>query len=475
MKILFLDDHHLERPVNAEIVFHRPVKDDKPVILPDRPWEVHHLNWLLGAPSWNAQKKRWQAWYGTRWNLHSLYAESHDGLAWEKPDLGLVEYGGSRANNIINIGFEAAFDKERRLVILRDDGDPDPAGRYKALTRMGQRPEAFLSALISPDGLRWTPVPGAAIPSGDEYRLGRDDLRGRFLATGKIEIGEERTVSLSLSDDFLSWSDPQMVFRADETDLENGRRRIGEALADPLRRHPLHIDPAMFFTDVYNMPVFTRGDLYLGLPSMFHWSGAHPGGNQDGLMCPELAVSRDLFSWERPCREPFIPLSRVDEEPRCDFGMIAAGVPAVRGGELWFYYMGYRFSHLSPSLCEPLRASPGEPVSALHLARLRLDGFASARAGDRPGTVLTKPLAVTGDDLVVNLDARNGFLSAALLDPGTGRPLPGFAESDCLPLSGDGIEMPVRWKTGRPGSLGRRPARISFTFRNADLYAFDFT
>jgi hypothetical protein len=31
----------------------------------------------------------------------TYYLESHDGLTWKRPNLGLIEYKGSRKNNIV--------------------------------------------------------------------------------------------------------------------------------------------------------------------------------------------------------------------------------------------------------------------------------------------------------------------------------------------------------------------------------------
>ena len=37
------------------------------------------------------------------------YAESRDGLEWEKPELGLVEFDGSKRNNIVGEDFKLAY------------------------------------------------------------------------------------------------------------------------------------------------------------------------------------------------------------------------------------------------------------------------------------------------------------------------------------------------------------------------------
>ena len=55
------------------------------------------------------------------------YAESRDGFEWERPNLGLVEYGGTRANNLLS----RHSDFEINSVFI--DPHADPEERYKAI------------------------------------------------------------------------------------------------------------------------------------------------------------------------------------------------------------------------------------------------------------------------------------------------------------------------------------------------------
>lgn len=55
------------------------------------------------------------------------YAESRDGVTWEKPHLGLVDFEGSTANNLI-------FRHIQGTSVIYDEKDPDPARRYKLIT-----------------------------------------------------------------------------------------------------------------------------------------------------------------------------------------------------------------------------------------------------------------------------------------------------------------------------------------------------
>jgi len=434
-------------------------------------------------------------WYYGGEELLPLYAESSDGLRWEKPRLGLVPWKGSSDNNIIDLGFKARSPKENRIVLLRDDREPAAARRFKGLARVSGR----LVPLASADGLNWKRLETAPLPSDDEYRLGYDALGHRFVATvkrsgarGGHAAGERplsefgRRVALSVSEDFLRWSEPRLILWGDEEDQQLGRERIQQALDAPDRRRPLVVRPEQFYTDIYNMPLFTYEGMYLGLPVIFHHSGEYThstGSNQDGILYPSLAASRDLQHWDRLSRQPFIPHSALSDSHNYDHGMIAATAPVRRGDELWFYYTGNRFTHLKRELIEQagLRESPDEPLGAIFLARLRLDGFASLYAGPQSGSVLTSPVKVTGRTLYVNVDAEAGELRAEVRDAASGAAIPGYALGDgsapdpAVPVRDNATCVPIRWREKRDVSeLVGREVRLRFFLRNAHLYSFWF-
>ncbi len=506
-RYLFIDRHHVQRiSETVEHVFHQPVKADAPVLVPQEPWEGHGFNRILGGPIWCEDRSAWRMWYIGGSERLPLYAESEGGITWVRPRLELVEWNGSKENNIIELGpkFEG---KSNCVSIRRDDRDPDPARRYKGLSRHGGR----MKYLVSADGLTWRLI-GEGHRSGDEYALGYDTIHHRFLATLKIGGGWRgrvsgrfpvpefgRAVSLSVSEDFETWSDPELIFWADEVDQRLGRKRMQRAVDDPDLLTPRFVDPGQFYTDVYNMPIFTYEDIYLALPTMFNHSGPRAVDNQDGIMYPQLIASRDLHTWDRLDREPFIPPSRLSESGRFDHGQLCGYPPVHRGNELWFYYWGARYTH-GEGLGFPA------PRTAFFLARLRVDGFASLHAGDEPGLVLTQVLHVTGPTLYVNVDAEGGELRTEIRDARTGASIDGYAMGDIMgsryiadgPLRwrvGDGARhaddttdnqtmairenttaAPVRWKDKHDVSeLIGREVRISFYLRNAHLYSFWFS
>ena len=98
---LFVDDFLIEDQSHLRRVFHPARKlSSQPLIRPDRPWESHKV--MLPPNSFytfNTEKDRYELEYICR--SHRLLAVSTDLLHWSKPNLGLVEFEGSKANNIL--------------------------------------------------------------------------------------------------------------------------------------------------------------------------------------------------------------------------------------------------------------------------------------------------------------------------------------------------------------------------------------
>ena len=91
--------------------------------------------WSSPTVIWDEEERIFKAWYSgsdiapERWTAVG-YATSTDGVTWEKPRLGLHEFRGSSANNIVVMGYGP---------VLKDTAEPDPAKRYKMILR-GPRP-----------------------------------------------------------------------------------------------------------------------------------------------------------------------------------------------------------------------------------------------------------------------------------------------------------------------------------------------
>ena len=101
---LFLDDFLIDEQRNLQRVFHPARKlDAQPIVRADRPWEGHAVMVPKGSRyEFNEKQNRYELEYISL-SRYRLLAVSRDGVRWTKPDLGLVEFEGSRANNILEV------------------------------------------------------------------------------------------------------------------------------------------------------------------------------------------------------------------------------------------------------------------------------------------------------------------------------------------------------------------------------------
>ena len=117
-----------------------PSKHPKsPLFVQDRPWEARIDN---GYPNIvpPVDGRPFQLWYGnqafdgTRHRYGLLYANSSDGIRWQKPNLGIFDFGAAGFPNLAHLG-------KRNNILVEGDGigvyydahDPDPSRRYKML------------------------------------------------------------------------------------------------------------------------------------------------------------------------------------------------------------------------------------------------------------------------------------------------------------------------------------------------------
>ncbi|MBI3942549.1 MAG: hypothetical protein HY326_06000, partial [Chloroflexi bacterium] len=148
-KQLFVDDYLIERMTDAKQILNPAEKvGHNPVVRPDSPWEGNYM--ALSHVIFDQQDQIFKMWYSTAsYSAHRgpdgkvvfegpsdydpsriCLATSTDGLHWEKPLLGLVEFQGSRQNNIVP-------DNNFMPYFFQDLHEEDPAKRYKGLIRTG--------------------------------------------------------------------------------------------------------------------------------------------------------------------------------------------------------------------------------------------------------------------------------------------------------------------------------------------------
>jgi hypothetical protein len=383
----------------------------------------------------------------------TCYAESHDGIHWAKPNLGLYEFRGSRANNIIvpsdprrvSHNFSAFLDT--RLGVPHNE-------RYKAVGGGAKK----LYRLVSGDGIHWRDFSAEPLFSG--YGLDTqnvaiwspvEELYVIFLRTGTEGGTPEqpvfrgvRSIARSTSKDFVNWSKPELMNFGD-TPPEH----LYTNATQPYFRAP-HILIALPMRFVPNRQILSQQEMDA--------SGVAPSQRTD-TGDAVLMSSRGGTVYDRTFMESFIRpgLDRKNWSARNNYP--ALGVVPTNNEEMSIYVSGHYTL----------------PDNHLRRYSLRTDGFASVKAPYEGGELMTKPLVFVGRKLVLNYStSAAGSLRVELLDE-AGDVLAGYTARDCEMVTGDEIAREISWKKGGDlGVLAGRPVKLRFVLRDAELYSFRF-
>lgn len=198
-----------------------------------------------------------------------------------------------------------------------------------------------------------------------------------------------------------------------------------------------------------------------------------PGRWEDfGMLEVQLAVSRDGVRWERPSREPYFPTGLADEWDRW-YAVMAPGI-VRRGSYLYQYYNSSGRLHDSAVL-RPEYADSASQLGGVGIVRQRLDGFVSADADHKGGTIRTPLLTFKGNTLRLNIDTGSMGTAFVEIQDEAGQPIPGFALADCEEIGGNFIDQRVYWKgKSDVSALAGKPVRLQIQLKRGKLYAFQF-
>jgi len=468
---LFLDDHVIERSTGFRRLIHHP-RPRGVVLKPDKPWETrgitpHYVGWR--------RDRSLECYYQAHGPGRSAiaYAVSKDGLHWEKPNLDLLSYHGSKQNNLVPCS------------------QPWDLGQYGNIPDSRER---FVIAV--PDGSTWYPRRlcfGSELPDF----VGDPDWREKL-----VEVGTRPSYKLGLHfwDDvheewvFMRQSPnhppTRCVARWSTKDLQNWTLK-------PVLFPDAHdsTDPR-YFDEIYDMFAIYAEGIALGFMHWFIGDETHPSGGvrrligrdtAKGTMELRIAPSRDWgYTWDRTVsREAWIP--HGTEQDSYD-RVVRIGCPPLRNGdEDWFYCAGYDGDHYRYNTIR------GTLYTQKH------NRYVSLTAGNTPRILITKPQKVTGKALQLNVDASRGEVKIGIgIDkrlripnhpPGDTAIMPnymvrdrqdrthleeGFRLEDCKPVHVNSIEHNVEWKEATLESLLGKTVRLYILVQDAELYGFRF-
>jgi hypothetical protein len=336
----------------------------------------------------------------------------------------------------------------------------NPAERVKYLTcwmhvPKEQRPPGFNHSLQMSDGATWSDAMPTTIAADDYCSFFFNPFRGKWCFSIKKGTARGRSRYYAESDDFLrgaDWSRAVYWTNADRLDAP-----------EPEDRYPGAGDAPQ----LYSLNAVAYESLMVGM----HYIHRGPDnrvcakGKFPKLIDLELGFSRDGFHWHRPDRRGFITGARTEGAWDRAYLHGVAGVMVVLDDKLVFPYAG--FSGQAPGGGRGMYTG-----GSIGLAMLRRDGFASMDAGEKDGTLTTRPLKFKGKHLYVNLQAPKGELRVEVLDENNQVVAP-FTAANCKPLCGDTTRQRVTWQGADSLAPVRgKPVKFRFLLRNGSLYSF---
>lgn len=391
--------------------------------------------------------------------------ESKDGVHWSRPDLGLVEFQGSKHNNIV--WSEPKLDNFTPFL----DSNPacPPAEKFKATAGF----HTGLIAYVSPDGLHWSRLSDRPIITNGKfdtqnnafwdaerkqywcYVRGFHDANGR--STDDTKHGT-RDIRAATSKDFRTWTDA----------------RILEFPGSP--------DEALYTNQVE--PYYRAPEIFVGFPTRYvdrNFSAAAMRALPD----PEHRQHRMSFSprYGTTVTDGQFMTSRDGYAfHRWDETFIR---PGPERSNNWVYGDGYQ----SLGLIETPAEDPTAPHElsfyadeghwkegeTLRRYTIRIDGFVSLHARQSPGEFTSPAFTFSGKELSLNFaTAAAGSVRVELQDA-DGHPLPGFALADCDELFGDTLARTVTWHDQPDVSaLAGKSLRLRVVMNEADLFSLKF-
>ena len=474
---LLVDDYLIQGFTGAaQLQLHRPERREV-VFTTDAPWEgnasayqsvfkdgdvyrmyYRGLQYNTGGPATLALENH-------PWNL--CLALSKDGLHWERPNLGVVEFKGSKDNNIVltpELAAAVGGDPAHTAVVLDQNPACPPEERIKIII-LGGKPKTGLYVLKSGDGVHFTP-------------LSKEPL----VTEGAFD-----------SQNLLFWDPVRQEYREYHRGFKDGVRGIMTAAAKTLTapfpapewlEYP-GVTPEHLYTNQIQ-PYYRAPHIFLGFPMRYTDRGwSEPVTFLPGLPERLARASAGSARYGTAVTDAVFMSSRDGKTfRRWPEAFIR---PGPRQHDSWVYGDNFVFwgmletpSSLADAPNElSLLATEGYwEGTSMNVRRytIRMDGFVSAYAPMSGGEIVTKPLRFAGGNLALNFETSGAGSVQVEIQDEAGQPLKGYTLQDCPPIYGDHLQYIVRWAQsgGDLRPLAGKPVRLRFVLKDADLYSLQF-
>ena len=455
----------------ARLQMHNP-QPQNVVIIHDKPWEGKCNYYTIFKDS-----NIYRMYYSASNGKATCYAESSNGINFTKPELGIIEFDSSKANNIIWNGDPISHN----FTPFKDTNPSCPPEQlYKAL---GGIDGSGLLPLVSADGIHWSKMDNKPVLTDGwfdsqnvafwdnqcgHYRVYYRDWhresplrRLRGIMTDRVHRG----IKTATSDDFIHWTTGQWL-------------EFSEAHND---------DVLLTKVDLYTnsiKPYYRAPHIYIGFPVRY----VERAFGESSRQLPDAEEHEQLMRHEErdfAITEGLLMTSRDGETFRLwDEAFIRPGFRLNN----WLYGNNYIAWHVVETISEALGNPPElslyatikdkgiEKHDKLLRYTMRLDGFVSLNSPLTGGELITKPIRFEGDRLVVNYSTSAAGVLRIEIQDASSKPIPGFTLSECDEIYGDQLARTVTWLGKHDvAAIQGKTVRLRFALKDADLYSFAFS
>ena len=491
---LLLDDHLIETMDSVRFVLHKPTPNDI-AIEHDMPWEGNISYYHTVFKDGDTYKMYYRGADTPGDNEDNIYgfahpvvcyAESNDGIHWEKPNLGIVEFNGSKDNNII-----VDWLRGHTIAAFKDPNpNCNPDESYKAIVKryVEGKYAGGLYPLKSHDGINWSmmtetpvitkgtldsqnlafwdsekkcyvayhremrkePTSGSASNQGMINNISKDKkiLTPEEAEDDRTEILDPdswtgfRDIMISTSDDFINWTDSELLSYPGSPSEHLYTNQI---------------------TQYHRAP-----HIYFGLPKRYvpeHNAPSNltePDTGSSDILFMSSRDGKDFKRWGEALIRPGPQKERwVNRNNLAAWGILetASRIPNTPN-ELSIYSIeGYK----------------GTNGARMRRYTQRLDGFVSAQATLNGGVLTSKTISFEGKCLKINYSTSAAGSILTEIQDRNGRAIEGFELTNSVELFGDSVSQKVTW-AGNPNlsKIEGKPIKLKFAMKDADLFSFKF-
>ena len=449
-RALFVDTELIDTLGGAALKLHEPQPAGIALFF-DHPWESRYCGYVTVFQDGDRYRMYYrglpEAGKDGSNNEVTCYAESEDGIHWNKPVLGIHVVNGFRENNVV-LANMAPYSHNFAPFLDTRPGVPGDE-RYKAIAGTSH---TGLAAFASADGLHWRKMreePIITEGAFDSQNVGfwsehEQQYVCYFRTWSESKFGGFRSVSRCTSPDFIEWSAPAAM----------------EFGGTPMEH---------LYTN-QTLPYYRAPDIYVAIAARF-MPGRRVASVEEAA---ELGVEAN---YSGDCSDAVLLTSRGGNHYTRTFmeGFIRPGI----GLDNWTSRTNYPAHGIVPTgeneMSIYVQRRYGQPDHYLERLTLRPDGFVSVNAPYAGGEMRTKPFTFTGKTLMLNYaTSAAGFVKVEVQDA-AGTPIEGYALSDAAEIIGNFVERNVRWGTKADlAELAGIPIRLRFVMKDADLYSLRF-